>query len=308
MHKAHGRFAGIELGGTKSIAVLGKDSSIVDRFVLPTTTAIETLGLLNQQLRFWQAEGTFAGLGIASFGPLRLDPVAADFGRILATPKPGWADACVLATLANDLRCPTEIDTDVNAAALAEYHWGHAQGCSSVVYLTIGTGLGGGILVEGRPLHGRLHPEIGHILTRRAATDAFPGVCRFHGDCIEGLISGPALERRFGKSPADLSVDAPQWEFVTHDLAQLLAILIHSVSPQRILIGGGVGIGAAHLLPQAILKVRSLLGNYYPQLDLPQLSLMIQTAALAQDAGPMGAIALAHDAWRRTNSGQARSR
>ena len=287
------RFAGVELGGTKVIAVLCAGDDIVEQISVPTTTADETLGTVHRQLLAWRDDEGFDGLGIASFGPVRLDPQADDYGSILTTPKPGWTGARVLARLRRGLGCPAAIDTDVNAAALAEYRWGAGQGCSSLVYLTIGTGLGGGVLVEGRPLHGRLHPEIGHILTRRAPGDRFVGACPFHGDCIEGLISGPALEHRFGSPATAVAADHPAWDFVAHDLAQLLVTLIHSMAPQRIIVGGGVGLGVSDLLTRATAWIPRLLGDYYPDLDPAHLSTMVVAAGLGPRAGPLGAIALA---------------
>ena len=287
------RVAGVELGGTKAIALLWQDGEVLDRLTVPTTDPAETLGQLRARLDQWHAEQSLMGLGIATFGPVRLDLAAADHGAILATPKPGWAGAPVLATLHDGLPCPVAIDTDVNAAALSEYRWGSGQGCSSLVYLTIGTGLGGGVLVDGRPVHGRLHPEIGHIPTRRAPGDAFAGNCPFHADCIEGLISGPALERRFGAPPADVPADDPRWAPVARDLAHLLVTLIHSLAPQRILVGGGVGLGAPHLLGRATALLPAMLGDYYPDLDLAALRTMITPPGLGDNAGPMGAIALA---------------
>ena len=287
------RFAGVELGGTKVIAVVCAGDDIVEQISVPTTTPDETLGAVHRQLLAWQDDDGFDGLGIASFGPVRLDPQADDYGSILTTPKPGWTGARVLARLGRGLRCPATIDTDVNAAALAEYRWGAGQGCSSLVYLTIGTGLGGGLLVEGRPFHGRLHPEIGHILTRRAPGDRFEGACPFHGDCIEGLISGPALERRFGSPVTAVAADHPTWEYVAHDLAQLLVTLIHTIAPQRILVGGGVGLGVSDLLTRATVWIPRLLGDYYADLDPAHLSTMVVAAGLGPRAGPLGAMALA---------------
>ena len=287
------RVAGVELGGTKAIALLWRDGEALDRLTVPTTDPAETLGLLRARLKQWHAEQPLDALGFATFGPVRLDPAAPDYGAILATPKPGWAGYPVLATLHDGLPCPVAIDTDVNAAALAEYRWGAGQGCSSLVYLTIGTGLGGGVLVDGRPVYGRLHPEIGHIPTRRAAGDAFAGACSFHGDCIEGLISGPALERRFGAPPASVLAEDPRWNHVAHDFAHLLVTLIHSLAPQRILVGGGVGLGAPHLPGRATALLPAMLGGYYPDVDLARLTAMIIPPGLGNIAGPMGAIALA---------------
>ena len=287
------KFVGVELGGTKSIAVLSAGDAIIEKVITATTTSDKTLDLLHHQLLAWQSQGPLNGLGIASFGPVRLDAQFEDYGAILTTPKAGWTGARVLERLGNGLDCPIAIDTDVNAAALAEYRWGAGQGCSSLVYLTIGTGLGGGVLIDGRPVHGRLHPEIGHILTRRAPGDAFAGACAFHGDCIEGLISGPALARRFGTAAEALPPNAPQWDDVAHDLAQLLVTIIHTVAPQRILVGGGVGLGFGGLLASATARLPALLGSYYSDLGPSQLSAMITAPLLGADAGPLGSIALA---------------
>ncbi len=297
------RYAGVELGGSKTIAVLSAGDKIVDQICVPTTTPDDTLSAVHRQLLAWQADRRFDGLGIATFGPVRLDPLAEDYGSILTTPKPGWNGTPVLAFLGRGLECPQSVDTDVNAAALAEYRWGGGQGCSSLVYLTIGTGLGGGLLIDGRPVHGRLHPEIGHILTRRAPGDQFGGACPFHGDCIEGLISGPAIERRLGFPAAAAAADHPAWEFVAHDLAQLLATLIHGMAPQRILVGGGVGLGASGLLAAATLFLPKILGGYYADLDLGHLSTMVTAAGLGPRAGPLGAIALAQVSADSSRSG-----
>ena len=290
------RLAGVELGGTKAIAVLADGARIIDRLTVPTTTPDATLGALAEQIARWDAEASIAALGIASFGPIRLAVDAPDFGQILVTPKPGWSGAPVFAVFADRFPLPIALDTDVNAAALAEYRWGAGAGSSSLVYVTIGTGIGGGVLVEGRSLKGRLHPELGHILLRRGPSGGFPGNCPFHGDCIEGLLSGPALAARFGDSPEAVAADDPRWIPVASDLAHTIAVLIHSFAPDRLLIGGGVGLGAPHLLAQALAEVPALLGGYYPDLDETALATLVTAPALGADAGPLGAIALAEDA------------
>ena len=289
-------FAGVELGGTKAIAVVWRDGRIVDRVVVPTGDPQQTLAALGDWLAEHPLRAAFAGLGIASFGPLRLDPASADYGHILATPKPGWAGAPVFAALAERVACPAALDTDVNAAALAEYRWGAGQGCSSVVYLTIGTGVGGGIAIDGRPVHGALHPELGHLRLRRAAGDAFAGTCPFHGDCIEGLIAGPALAARFAGDIHAAPADDPRRGFLAADLAQLFAALILTLSPQRILVGGGVGLGVPGLLDAALARVPDLLGGYLPELDSHALQAMIEPPLLGAEAGPLGAVALAQSA------------
>lgn len=292
------RLAGIELGGTKCVVVLGAGERIVERVQLPTTTPDETLAGAVAVLRGWQDAAPLDGIGIASFGPIRVDPQAADQGRILATPKPGWEGADVLGTVRAVFACPVGVDTDVNAAALAEQAHGAARGCDTLVYLTIGTGLGGGVIVGGQPVHGHMHPEIGHLRLRRAAGDGFKGACPFHGDCIEGLIAGPALHARLPRPPAELPADDPAWDLVAHDLAQLLASLMLALSPQRIVVGGGVTGRQPHLLPRARALVPGLLAGYHGPLDDQAMEALVCPPALGDDAGPTGALVLAARALR----------
>ncbi|MFC3096527.1 ROK family protein [Alteraurantiacibacter palmitatis] len=293
------RLAGVELGGTKCVVVLGAGHAIVAREQFPTTTPDETLSRAAQILRQWDMAEPLAALGIASFGPVRIDPAATDFGSILTTPKPGWAGAQVLARLQSAIAGPIGLDTDVNAAALAEHAHGAARGCSNVVYLTIGTGLGGGVLTEGRPVHGALHPEIGHIRLRRASGDSFAGICPFHGDCVEGLIAGPALAERLGGRAAELAPSDPAWRFVAHDLAQLIACLMLTFSPHRIVIGGGVALGQPHLIDSARLQVPALLADYLGALDAAKMEDLVRPATLGENAGPIGALVLAAGALAR---------
>lgn len=289
------RLAGVELGGTKAIAILTKGTRIIDRVIVPTTSPDATLGALVKQLVRWDGKARLAGLGIASFGPIRLATGAPDRGTILTSPKPGWSGAPVLAAFADRFPIPIAIDTDVNAAALAEFRWGAGQGCSVLTYVTIGTGVGGGTLVDGASLRGRLHPEVGHLISRRQPEDNFAGTCPFHGACVEGLLSGPALAARFGESPSKVPADDARWRPVAHDLAQFFATLIHAYAPQRVIVGGGVGLGAPWLLPMAIEGIKPILGGYYPDLTTT-LSELIVPARLGNDAGPLGAIALAQGA------------
>jgi fructokinase len=291
------RLAGIELGGTKCIVVLGAGERIVDREQLSTTTPEETLNAANAVLARWQAHAPLDAIGIASFGPIRLDPAAPDFGTILATPKPGWSGARVLTTVRRAFDCPVAVDTDVNAAALAEQTHGAARGASNVVYLTIGTGLGGGVLVDGQPIHGRLHPEIGHIRVRRQTGDTFAGTCPFHGDCVEGLIAGPALHARLPAPPRELDPGHRAWDPVGHDLAQLLACLMLTLSPQRIVIGGGVTMRQPHLVDRARAALPALLAGYLGPLDANLLERLVCLPELGDDAGPTGALVLASNAF-----------
>ena len=289
-------FAGIELGGTKSIAVLAHDREIVARTVVPTTTPRETQQALSAQLEAWAREPGFAALGIASFGPLQLAAGSPGFGTMLPTPKQGWGGAPVADMLAGNLGCPWLIDTDVNAAALAEYLWGAGFGRSSVCYITIGTGVGGGLVIDGKPVHGAMHPEIGHLKLRRADGDTFTGVCPFHGDCIEGLVSGPALAVRLGADPATVADDDPRWSMVASDLAELACAMLLTTSAQRVLIGGGVGMARERLLPQVRALAIERLGGYLPFFDEASAADVIRLPSLGNDAGPLGAIALARRA------------
>ena len=287
---------GIELGGTKCIVVRGDVGNIAERVVFATLTPEQTLRAALDQIALWHAEAPVEAIGIASFGPVRVNREAADYGTVLKTPKPGWSGAQVLAMVQERFDCPVAVDTDVNAAALAEHALGAGQGCANLVYLTIGTGLGGGVLVEGRPVHGSLHPEIGHVRLRRAEGDAFAGVCPFHGDCIEGLIAGPALIARLPVMPAELGSDAPEWTPVGHDLAELLAQLLLTLSPQRIIIGGGVANRQPHLLARARKILPDLLAGYLDPSDAAYFEELICPPALGDDAGPMGALVLAAQA------------
>jgi fructokinase len=289
MHK----LAGIELGGTKTVVVLGAPGRIDERLEFPTTTPTETLDRAIDAVQGWRDDKPVDAVGIASFGPVRVSREASDHGFMLDTPKPGWSGAAVSGPVAAALGCPVAIDTDVNGAALAEHRFGAGQGCQSLVYLTIGTGLGGGVLIGGEPAHGLLHPEIGHVRLRRAAGDDFDGACPFHADCIEGLVAGPALAARLGTHPSRAQPDHPVWEMAAHDFAELFAMLVLTVSPQRIIVGGGVSAGQPQLLPMAIARVPGLLGGYLRDCTREALARMIVPPLLGDDAGPMGALVLA---------------
>lgn len=287
------RYAGVELGGTKTIVVLAEGDRIVERHDLPTEAPAPTLAAARAWLHRWRAAGPLAGLGIAAFGPIRLDPQAADLGILQSTPKPGWSGAAILPALRDGLDCPVRIDTDVNAAALAEYRWGAGMGCDSLCYVTIGTGVGGGVLIGGRPVHGALHPELGHLRLRRATGDPFAGACAFHADCIEGLVAGPALARRFDADPRTVPDDHPGWDAVASDLAELCVAILLTISAQRILFGGSVGLARAALLDRVRRRIVDRLNGYLPFVDADAIGHIVRTAALGADAGPLGAVALA---------------
>ena len=285
-------FGGIEGGGTKFVCAVGTSPDDVraeTRF--PTTTPAETLG---KAIEFFNQFDGLSAIGVACFGPLDPHLASPTYGQILPTPKPGWTNADIVGTLRSALALPIVFDTDVNGAALAEARWGAAQGCDPVLYLTIGTGIGGGALVNGKLLHGILHPEMGHIpLPRDPQLDPFPGVCPFHGDCFEGLAAGPALEKRWGQKAETLPPDHPAWDLEAHYIALALASYIYTLSPQKIIIGGGV-IQQAHLLSLVRQKVQALLNNYVQsQLITQNIDTYIVLPGLGNRAGVLGAIALA---------------
>lgn len=299
--------AGVELGGTKVFVLRADGRDIVDRVMIPTTTPAETLGAAAALLQRWHAEAPFAALGIGSFGPLRLDRAADDFGHMLPTPKPGWTGANIYGALTANLPCPAAIDTDVNGAALAEARWGAgAEGetpSDCLCYITIGTGLGAGFALHGRPLHGAMHPEVGHILTRRAPGDDFAGACPFHGDCIEGLVAGPALAQRFGVPGDRIASDDPRWDDVAHDIAQMVGTILLTTAARQVLIGGGVGMGRAPLLDRVRVQLVKQLAGYLPFVTTETIGSIVRPPVLGDQAGPLGAVALALDALENAHPG-----
>jgi fructokinase len=285
--------AGVELGGTKAVALLARGSTVIARHRVPTVDPSSTLDELSIRLDGWRDDGhDFAALGIASFGPVGLDPRRRDFGHVTTTPKAGWQDVDVRGRFAGRFDVPIGFDNDVNGAALAESRWGAAQGCAVVVYITIGTGIGGGVVVDGRPVHGLVHPEHGHLRVRRRADDDFRGVCPYHGDCIEGLASGPAIAARAGVPADAVAPDHPVWADVAAELGELMAMLVLALSPQRIVVGGGVGFGQRWVLPRVQRETVAILAGYVAAVDSESIGEVIVPPALGDDAGPLGAVAL----------------
>jgi fructokinase len=231
---------------------------------------------------------------VASFGPVDLDPESPTYGTITSTPKPGWAGTDVRGRLGLAFGVPVGFDTDVNGAALGEHRWGAAQDVSTFVYLTVGTGIGGGGLVRGRPLHGLVHPEMGHMrVPHDRQRDPFPGICPYHGDCLEGLAAGPALETRWDQPGEKLSHDHPAWALEAEYLALGLTNLILTLSPERIILGGGV-MARRHLFPLIRTRVQRLLAGYVTApAVLDEIDRYIVPPALGDRAGVLGAIALA---------------
>jgi fructokinase len=280
-------YAGVELGGTKCVAILARGpDDIVAREVVPTETPEATLAALAAILKGWDRP---AALGVASFGPLDLDA-----GRMAATPKPGWAGADILGPLSEAAGAPATIDTDVNGAALAEMRWGSGRGMDDFAYITVGTGVGVGLVVNGRPTRGFGHSELGHIRVARLAGDGFAGSCPFHGDCVEGLTAGPSLKARVGERIDGIAADDPLWDSVAWALAQLCHVIVCAAAPRAIAIGGGVVGNRPHLLERIAAMLVDSLAGYVTLPGSPYLC----APALGDNAGPLGAIALAMTAKR----------
>lgn len=288
-------YGGIEVGGTKIICAVGSGPQDVRAEVrFPTTTPGETLARIITFFRQQQLAAPLAAVGIGSFGPVSLDPNAPDYGSITTTPKPGWAHTELAGAIGRALGLPVGFDTDVNAAAFGEWRWGAAQGLDTFIYLTVGTGVGGGGLSNGRLMHGLLHPEMGHIrLPRDRQTDPFAGICPYHGDCLEGLASGPALQARWGLPAETLPTDHPAWVLEARYLALACVSFICTLSPQRIILGGGV-MSQSHLFPLIRQDVQSLLNGYIQApAVLQQIDAYIVPPRLGGRVGVLGALALA---------------
>lgn len=286
--------ASLELGGTKCIAALVEGHQVRESVRVATgDDAAATLTALNGVLTAWHGAHGLAAIGIASFGPVDLDRRSATYGHILPTPKPGWSGVDLVGAVRAGLALPIGLDTDVAGAAMAEGLWGAAQGCHTHAYVTIGTGVGLGLIVNGTPLHGRLHPEGGHVPIRRAAGDDFAGTCPFHGDCLEGLVSGPALAARAGRPGAELEDDDPLWALVADEIGQFMAMLILMAAPQRIVLGGGVVQGRAGLMARIHTATARWLGGYVREGDAAALAGVIVPPGLGEQSGILGGAALA---------------
>jgi len=279
--------AGIELGGTKTVVATGAaDGTVHEECRFPTTLPEETFRKASE----WLAErGTPEAIGVAAFGPLGIVPGRAEYGKLLATPKPGWAGFSITGYLATAFpAAAVTLETDVNAATLAEARLGAARGLDDVAYITIGGGIGAGILSGGRLVHGALHPEFGHLKVPRHADDSFEGVCPFHSDCLEGLASGPSIAARWGKPAAELPGNHPAWDLEAWYLAHGALSLLGIVSPSRVIIGGGVSQAEGFHAKVGDLLERIAAGYYSPLSASPY----IVPPLLGQQAGIKGALLL----------------
>jgi len=280
----------LEAGGTKMVCAIGNEQgTITDRLVIPTETPEKTIPKL---IGYFKNHGIEA-LGIGTFGPADLNPASETYGTITTTPKTDWANYNIRSAFADTLKIPVGFDTDVNAAALGEATFGCMQNINNGIYITIGTGIGIGVLAEGSLLHGMLHPEGGHILLPRHPSDTYQGRCPYHTDCFEGLASGPAIEGRYGKKAAELA-DVPKvWELESDYIAHALVNYILILSPERIVLGGGV-MHQKQLFPLIRRKVAELLNGYVKTKELENLDSYIVPPSLNDNQGILGCLQLAH--------------
>ncbi len=288
-------YGGIEAGGTKFVCAVGTGPDDIRAEIrFPTTTPDETIGRATTFFRQQAKEVELAAIGIGSFGPVDPNPASPTFGFITTTPKHGWQDVDFAGAVDRALNLPVGFDTDVNVAALGEHRWGAAQGLDTFIYLTVGTGIGGGGMIGGRRMHGLIHPEMGHMrLPHDWEADPFPGSCPYHGDCLEGLASGPALQARWGRPAETLPPDHPAWPLQARYLALALVNFICTLSPQRIIIGGGV-MAQPVLFDLVRSQVQDLLNNYVQSpAILEDIENYIVPPGLGNQAGVLGAIALA---------------
>lgn len=289
--------AAIEAGGTKFNCALGRGpDDILETTRIPTTTPRETLEAVCQWFSLMKSRhGAFASMGVGCFGPVDLDERSPGYGYITSTPKPGWQNTDVVGTLKARFKVPVAFDTDVNGAALGEFLWGAGQHKDPLVYVTIGTGVGGGVLVNGRLLHGLLHPEIGHMHVpppRASKAVARRGQCPYHAHCVEGYVSGPAIANRWGARAERLPADSPAWAEAAGVLAHLCLNLTLTLSPKRIILGGGV-MEQEQILSLVHGAFIKLLNGYLRSVEFgPKISDYITRPALGQHAGLLGALAL----------------
>lgn len=290
-------YGAIEGGGTKFICALGSpDAALLVRQAVPTTDPATTLTACR---KFFEGQrgrhGAIRALGIACFGPLQLQRDAPDYGRLLATPKPGWSHADIVGPMRNALDVPIALDTDVGAAALAEWRLGAGRGQRSLAYVTVGTGIGGAVVPQAADVR-LMHAEMGHVPLRRDARDgAFAGTCPFHGDCAEGLASGPSIRARWGCDLAELDAAHPGRDMIAGYLGQFAACITLMLSPGCIVMGGGVLADGA-MLPRVRVAMRGFLAGYLaPLRDAASFDAYVRAPALGADSGIIGALLLARD-------------
>jgi fructokinase len=288
-------YGGIESGGTKFVCIIGDGpDNILERTRIDTTTPAETFQKVIQFFKPYTDQEKIKSIGIGSFGPLDLNRASSTYGYITSTPKPHWGNTDILGTIQRALKVRMTIDTDVNAAALGEFRWGAGHECDPLLYLTIGTGIGGGYIKDGKTLNGLHHPEMGHIrLPHDWKRDPFSGNCPYHGDCFEGLANGPAIEKRLGVRGETIGDDHPYWEIEAEYIANALANYILIISPKRIILGGGI-MERSFLFPLVRKKTLEILNGYVQnETLLNNIDEYIVPPGLGNRSGSLGAIALA---------------
>lgn len=288
-------YGAIEAGGTKFVCSIASDPDhYYEEVRFPTTTPEETIGRTLDFFKKQKKHYALRSIGVASFGPIDMNRRSKYYGYITSTPKPGWDHTDLIGPLEEELGIPCVFDTDVNGAALAEYRWGNPEGHQSLVYYTIGTGVGAGVIMNGKPIHGLMHPEAGHVmLVQDVEKDPFAGHCPYHGNCFEGLCSGPSILERFGIPAEKLGVDHPFWPVLANYIAQACAAQILMFSPEKIVLGGGV-MHQNQLFPMIREETKRLL-NHYIRHDVIEgdMSNFITPPVLGDRAGACGAVALA---------------
>lgn len=292
-------FGALEAGGTKMVMAVGDENGrIVEQKTILTTTPEETMPQIVEYFKEKIEENGIVALGVGAFGPVDVVKGSPTYGHILNTPKLAWKNYNLVGTLEKELRIPVGVDTDVNGSCLGEMTYGCAKGLDTVVYITIGTGIGAGIAVGGRLLHGMLHPEAGHILIAKNSHDPGKSVCPYHDSCFEGLASGPSIEARWGKKAVELVDKTIVWELESEYIAKGLVNMILTLSPQKIILGGGV-MHQEQLFPMIRSKVTAMLNDYYTTRELCDMDSYIVPASLQDNQGIMGAVRLAQLAYEK---------
>ncbi len=285
-------FGALEAGGTKMVCAVGDENGrILEQKSIPTTTPDETMDAIAEYFKGKE----IAAIGVACFGPIDLDKSSETYGYITSTPKTAWKNYDIVGRIKADLNVPVGFDTDVNGSLLGEITYGCAKGLTDAIYLTIGTGIGGGVMTNGKLLHGMLHPELGHIRIGKRAGDKGDSVCPFHDDCLEGLASGPSIEKRWGKKAVELKDQDEVWELEAEYIGNALVNYCMTLSPQKIILGGGV-MHQMQLFPLIRKAFKERMNGYINTKTLENLDEYIVPASLNDDQGIMGAIKLAIDA------------
>ncbi len=283
------KFGALEAGGTKMVCAIGlEDGTILEQVSIPTRTPEETI----PDIIAYFKDKDIVSLGIGSFGPVDVNKGSSTYGHILDTPKLAWKGYDLVGNIKNALNIPIELDTDVNGSCLGEMTFGCARSLNNVIYITIGTGVGVGIGIDGKLVHGMLHPEAGHILLRKHPDDTFEGWCPYHGTCLEGMAAGPAIEKRWGKKAVELTDRDEVWEIESYYIAQALVDYIMTISPQKIILGGGV-MHQEQLFPKIRKKTLEMINGYINTKELQDIDNYIVPASLNDNQGIMGAIQLA---------------